>query len=195
MRLNFRLTVASAVLALAPLTLHAHCDGWDGPVVQAGRKAIETGDVRPALAWVRPADEAEVRGAFERVLTVRKQSPEARELADTYFYETLVRVHRVGENASFTGLKPAGRDLGPLIPAADKGIAEGSIEPLLRLVSGDLERGIRERFERVLQARRLMNGDVATGRSYVAAYVEFLHYVEALHEASAAPTGHAHEER
>ncbi len=191
------LTLAAAfmVLALAPMALEAHCDGLDGPVVQAGRKALETGDVRPALAWVHASDEAEVRAAFSRALAVRKLSPEGKELADRYFFETLVRVHRAGENAPYTGLKPAGRDLGPAIPAADRAIADGSIAPLSKLLSGGVETGLRERFERLLQAAKTRDSDVEAGRSYVAAYVEFIHYVEGVHEASTGSGEHLREER
>jgi len=195
MRLNFTLTVAFTVLALAPFTVQAHCDGLEGPVVQAGRKALDTGDVLPALTWVRAADEAEVRDAFSKALAVRRLSPEGKDLAERYFFETLVRVHRAGENAPYTGLKPAGRDLGPAVPAADKAIADGSIESLFRLLSGGVETGLHQRFERVLQARKTMNKDVEAGRLYVAAYVEFIHYVEGLYEASSATGAHPHEER
>ena len=85
----------------------------------AARAALDRGDVSLALVWVQPKDEAEIRDVFARTLAVRKLSPEAKELADRHFFETLVRVHRAGEGASYTGLKPAGRDLGPAIPAAE----------------------------------------------------------------------------
>lgn len=61
---------------------------------------------------------------------MRKLSLEARQLADMHFFETLVRLHRAGEGAGFTGLKPAGRDLGPAIPAADKALRDANVEPL-----------------------------------------------------------------
>ena len=93
--------------------VYAHCDGMDGPVVKAAQAALAKGDVNLVLIWVRKNDETEIRQAFERTVNVRKLSPEAKELADTYFFETLVRIHRAGEGAPYTGLKPAGRDLGP----------------------------------------------------------------------------------
>jgi hypothetical protein len=114
-------------LAIAPLPRAlAHCDGLDGPVVQAARKALETGEVNLVLIWVQKPDEAEIKRAFDHAQTVRKLSAEARELADRYFFETLVRIHRAGEGAPFTGLKPAGRDLGPAIPAADNALRDGN---------------------------------------------------------------------
>lgn len=115
------LTAAATIFIAAPAT--AHCDGLDGPVVAAARKALASGDPNPVLIWVQPKDEADVRRAFMEAVAVRKLNGQARELADRYFFETLVRVHRAGEGAPYTGLKPAGRDLGPAIPLADKAVA------------------------------------------------------------------------
>lgn len=39
-------------------------------------------------------------------MAVRAKGKEAQELADMYFFETLVRIHREGEGAPYTGLKP-----------------------------------------------------------------------------------------
>jgi hypothetical protein len=94
-----------------------HCDGLDGPVVQLAIKALDSGNVNYVLPWVQENDEPEIRRAFEHAVSVRKLSPDAKALADRHFFETLVRIHRAGEGAPFTGLKPAGRDLGPAIPA------------------------------------------------------------------------------
>ena len=77
----------------------AHCDTLDGPVVADARTALAQGNVAPVLKWVRPADEKEIRTAFARTTAVRNLSPEAEILADLYFFEALVRIHRAGEGA------------------------------------------------------------------------------------------------
>lgn len=164
---------------------YAHCDGMDGPVVAAGERALETGDVRHALVWVLPDDEAELRSAFRHALDVRTLSTEARVLADRYFFETLVRVHRAGEGEPYTGLKPAGRDLGPIVPAADHAIESGSVEEVEAILDGAIRRGLEQRFHAVLATRGHAGTDVAAGREFVKAYVLFLHYLEAVHEAAA----------
>jgi hypothetical protein len=170
------------VFLLMPATVFGHCDGIDGPVVKAAQQALAKGDVNPILIWVRANDEAEIRRVFAKTLAVRKLNPEARELADLYFFETLVRIHRAGEGAPYTGLKPAGRDLGPAIPAADKAIETGAVEPLLKLITSESTNGIRERFQKATAAKKFNAEDVKAGREYVKAYVEFVHYVEGLHE-------------
>ena len=96
---------------LGPNRGFAHCDGLDGPVVKVAQKALETGNVNLVLIWVQKKDEGEVKKAFQKTLAVRKLNPQAKELADMYFFETLVRIHRAGEGEPYTGLKPAGRDL------------------------------------------------------------------------------------
>ena len=87
------------------------------------------------------------------------------------------------KRASYTGLKPAGRDLGPAIPAADKAIETGVVEPLVKLITSESANGIRERFQKVTAAKKFNAEDVSAGREYVKAYFEFVHYVEGLHEA------------
>lgn len=169
----------------------AHCDGLDGPVVGAARAALQTGNVNLALIWVGPNDEGALRAAFTQVTAVRGHSRETQALADRYFFETLVRLHRAGEGAAYTGLKPAGRDLGPAIPAADRALQAGAIAPVNTLLSEALRRGLQERFQEVRALSHYDPNDVAAGRRYVAAYVQFIHYVERLHEAATtAPAGH-----
>src|ERR1035437_3128807 len=174
-------TLAVAVF-FAPSRAQAHCDGLDGPVVKAAQKALAEGNVNLVLIWVQKADETEIKRAFDQTLAVRKLNPAASELADMYFFETLVRIHRTGEGAPYTGLKPAGRDLGPAIPAADKAIETGVVEPLVKLITSESSKGIRERFQKVTAAKMFSAEDVNAGRGYVKAYVEFVHYVERLHE-------------
>jgi hypothetical protein len=185
-----------AAMLLGPLILRpdgarAHCDGLDGPVVTAARQALEKDDVTKVLVWVQRNDEAEIRQAFARAVAVRKLGPQARDLADMYFFETLVRVHRAGEGAPYTGLKPAGRDLGPAIPGADRALETGDVEPLVRLLVQTTEKGVREHFGKARATRNYPPGNVEGGRAYVQNYVPFIHYVERLYE-SATTSAHGH---
>jgi hypothetical protein len=173
-----------AVAALGVQVAFAHCDGLDGPVVNAAKSALQTGNVNLVLIWVQQKDEPEIRAAFHQALVVRKQSPEAQALADRSFFETLVRVHRAGESASYTGLKPAGRDLGPAIPAADRALETGAVGPLQDLLAEAVRRGLEEHFQSLRTLRGYDPNNVAAGRRYVQAYVEYIHYVERLHEAA-----------
>ena len=196
MNKNISLLTFLAVLAtlglFMPRQVLAHCDGMDGPVVKAAQKALETGNANLVLIWVQKKDEAEIKKAFQKTLGVRKLNPQAKELADMYFFETLVRLHRASEGAPYTGLKPAGRDLGPAIPAADKAIEAGSVRALLKLLTDALADGIRDRFTEVLAKKKFRQDDVEAGREYVKVYIEFLEYVERLHEATRTqPQGHA----
>ena len=65
-----------------------------------------------------------------------------------YFFETLVRIHRAGEGEPYTGMKPAGRDLGPAVPAADKAIVDGKLEPLYKLLIETIHEGFTKNSKR-----------------------------------------------
>lgn len=172
----------------------AHCDSLEGPVVTEARRALLEGDVTPVLKWVQPADEPAIRAQFTRVTAVRKLGPEARALADESFFETVVRLHRAGEGAPYTGLKPPG-SVEPGIAMADAALKQGSVEGLAQSLTREVDGGLRERFARVLEARHHSGESVSAGRTYVEAYVAFIHYVEGLAGALAGPAPHADRHR
>ena len=172
---------------------HAHCDTLSGPVVTDARAAIA--DARPdaVLKWIRPQDEGEIRKAFEQTLAVRGLSPEAAALADRWFMENLVRVHRAGEGAPYVGLQES-ESTSPGIEAADHALTSGDAQPLLDVAAKQVAEGLMSRFERVRQAASHKDHNVEAGRAYVAAYVDFIHYAEAVLGASGAAALETHAE-
>ncbi|MGE5602531.1 MAG: DUF6448 family protein, partial [Nitrososphaerales archaeon] len=114
------LAVALVAVTLArPAPALAHCDSVNGPVVGAARDALAKGDVRLILPYVQREAEAELTAAFNQAVKVGKQGGDARKLAETYFYETAVRLHRLGEGAAYTGLNYES-DFGPGLEAAEQ---------------------------------------------------------------------------
>lgn len=172
-----------AILAVALLTVVfpaqalAHCDTLDGPVVIDARGALEKGDITPVLKWVRADDEQEVRDAFAKTIAVRKLDSAARNLADSYFFETLVRIHRAGEGAPYTGLKAAGT-VPPPIAKADLSLEKGNVDELAKAIASHAEAGVRKHFNHALETKTHAGESIAAGRKYVEAYVTFVHYVE-----------------
>lgn len=173
---------------LLPILAQAHCDTMDGPVVAAAKTTLARNDVTPVLKWVAATDEAEVRVAFAKTQSVRALGPAARDLADQYFFETVVRLHRASEGEPFTGLKPAGT-VEPAIAQADKALETGSVDQVVKSVTDDAAAGIRQRFAAVREKQIHADESVAAGREFVKAYVEYVHYVEELHQRAAAPVG------
>ncbi len=188
------LIVLAVFLLFLPRVAAAHCDTLDGPVITDAKAALEKGDVTPVLKWVRKEDEGEIHRAFEKAVTVRAKGPEARELADTYFFETLVRVHRAAEDAPFTGLKAAETELEPAVAGADKALETGKADELVKLVTSDVAAGIHHRFHHALEKKKHAAESVEAGRQYVEAYVEFVHYVERLHTDAIGPAARHHAE-
>jgi hypothetical protein len=183
MKRTIRVAFINLVITVAVLTAleaAAHCDALDGPVVEAARVALGKGDVTPVLKWVNKEGEKEVREAFAATLKVRPLSEAARNLADAHFFETLVRVHRAGEGVPFTGLKPAGT-IDPGFAAADKALSEGTVTRFSTELVKSIQTGLNKRFADVLEKKKHADESVEAGRAYVAAYSEYAHYVEALH--------------
>lgn len=186
------IAVTTAVTSGVPGNAAAHCDTLDGPVIQDARKALNSGDVTPVLKWVKERDEKAVRAAYIRALRARgKTNAEA---AETVFFSTIVKIHRAGEGASFTGLKPAG-SVEPAVAEADKALASGSSADLIKLLSDAVAAGIRERHKRAVATYEHKDDSVAAGREFVEAYVDYTHYVERVHADATGGGAHAHQDR
>lgn len=192
-------TFALAIL-MAPQTALAHCDALDGPVIIDARSALAEGEISPVLKWIKAEDEQEIRAAFAQALAVRKLDAGAQQLADSYFFETLVRIHRAGEGAPYTGLKPAGA-IEPVVAKADQALAQGSVDSLAKAIAAHTEQGIRERFNHALESKQQAQESAQAGREFVEAYVTYVHYVEGIaqsvhavphHAQTASATAHQH---
>lgn len=182
------------LMILLPSEASSHCDTMNGPVVKAAVNALESGNVNLVLVWVQKKDEVEIKKAFAKALSIRKLNSEAKEFADNYFFETLVRIHRAGEGASYTGLKPAESEAEPGIVAADNAIEKGSADELMKNLTETIHHGVHEQFSHVLATKNYRPDDVEAGREYVKAYVMFIHHVERLYQSALSPAeGHFHE--
>ena len=191
-----KITLLTALVLLALLATQAasaHCDALDGPVVADARLALEQRDPAPVLKWVAPADEAQIREAFARTLAVRGKGREARELADRWFFETLVRVHRAGEGEPFTGLKPAGRT-DPGLAAADAALRSGDAAELAHHLGEAIAAGVARRHALALERRARLDVRAACADAFAEAYVDYAHFVEAAHALATQGAAHGHAE-
>lgn len=182
--------ILGLVLLSFPTEAAAHCDGLDGPVVAAARVALEEGTVEPTLKWVRPESETEIRVAFEQTLRVRAEGGEAAELADRWFFETLVRIHREGEGAPYTGLRPVGEEIPEGIAAADRALEGDEGHELAHNVGEHVGETVHALYNRVKLLEERSDESVEDGREYVEAYVEYIHFIETLHKILTHGNGH-----
>lgn len=153
-----------------------HCDTMDGPVVKAAKRALETGNVNLILPWVPKEAEYDLKKAFEKTLRVRKQSKEVTELADYWFFETAVRLHREGEGAPYKGLKPAGLDWGPVVPRAEKAMEKGDPKEVIEFLSHAIEEELQKRFKHAMAWKKYDENNVDAARQYVQAMLGFVLY-------------------
>jgi hypothetical protein len=169
----------------------------DGPVVTIARRALEDTDVDLVLPYVPAEGEGEVRDAFRKTLESRVLGAAARDVADRWFYETVVRVHRAGEGAAFTGLKPAGLDVGPVIPVAERALATDQPDELIDVLCTEVREQVERRFEHAMELRAHAEEGVAAARDYVEAMLGLQVWSHTVHKQLIAPPhahgdGHAH---
>lgn len=167
----------------------AHCDSLDGPVARAVQKALQTGNINPVLAYAPATAEAEIRAAFDKSRKVRGINADVRALADQALMETVIRLHRAGEGAAYTGLKAAGADYGPVIPAAEHAVETGDLTKLRAVLNEEIEHALRERLARVRALRKApleptAAADVPHARERISAELGFVTFAETIRQAA-----------
>jgi len=151
-----------------------HCDTMDGPVVTACKKALKTGNVNYILPFAPKKAEEEINQAFNKTIKARELGKDAKEVADLWFFETVVRLHREGEGASFTGLKPAGLDWGPVVPRAEEDIQKGDPTKTIEFLKGVVEEEIQKKFDNTMSQKNYDLNDVDAAREYIEAMLHFV---------------------
>ena len=184
------IVAAVGIMVMSPLTASAHCDTMEGPTVADGFKAMDTNNINYVLKWVQPKYEKEITEKFNLSMKVKDLSPNAKVLAEQYFFSELVRVHRAGENAPFDGLIPYGTPIDEKVTAADKSIEVGNLSPLEGLLEKEKMPELKERFERVMSLKNFDVNNVEAGREYIEAYVMFFKFAEGEEEHHGAVEGH-----
>jgi hypothetical protein len=152
----------------------------DGPVVKTAKKALETGNINLILPWAPKRAENEIKNAFERTLRVRKLDKEASDLADYWFFETVVRLHRDGEGAPYTGLKPAGLDWGPIVPKAEEALEKGDAKDVIDFLLKTVEEELQERFNHAMLKKNYDENDIDAAREYIHSMLGFVLYSQLL---------------
>jgi len=148
-----------------------HCDTRDGPVVRAAQKALKTGNINHVLIWIPRESEKELKMIFDRTQKARKAGPYAQEVVDDWFFENAIRLHRAGEGAPYTGMKPAGLSEGPVVPLAEKAIETGDPGETIAFIQKTVEEDLMRRFHHVMEKKKFDVNDVASGREYIEAFI------------------------
>ncbi|MEF8788106.1 MAG: DUF6448 family protein [Planctomycetota bacterium] len=179
--------VVGVVLAGRPA--RAHCDRVNGPVAKDARKALDEGDFEEIAIWVGEEQEKELKKRFQQCLDVYEKGGESRELAERYFMETAVRLHRAAEGMPYTSLKPA-QPVPEDIAAAEKALKTGDVEPVTDLLAEEMEKNVEKWFKKARDARKDREESVEEGREWTDAYVRYVIYVHGLYKAIQAGPKH-----
>lgn len=171
-------------------TTSAHCDSYDGPVIKDAEKALETNNLNLVLKWVSKEQEKEITPLFQKIYELRNGDKEVYEIVKKHFFETLVRLHRETEGAPYSGLKPAGTTK-QIIQMTDKALIENNVDDFLLKLNNHIDKVVREKFIKVSELNKVKDDSVEKGREFVAAYVDYTHTVEAIHDIMEHGSGHA----
>lgn len=175
------LLILTSIIFIFSSSAFAHCDSYDGPVIKDAKKALETNNVNLVLKWVSAEQEKEIIPLFNKTYSLKSGDKEIYAIVEKHFFETLVRLHRETEGAPYTGLKPAGTTK-QIILMTDKALEEENIEDFLVKLDNHINKIVREKYHKVAELKKVKDVSIEQGREFVAAYVDYTHTVEAIHD-------------
>lgn len=167
----------------------AHCDRVNGPVAVAAKKALENGDLSYALIWVTAQQADELKSTFKQSLKVYNEGEASQELAERYFMENTVRLHRHAEGMPYTGLKPAQANSKD-IQVAEEALESGNVAEVTDLLAQEIQQKMAELFTNAIAANNEKGQSVEAGRAWVDAYVQYIVYVHSLYQKIKAGPAH-----
>ncbi|KOH43512.1 hypothetical protein NC99_35960 [Sunxiuqinia dokdonensis] len=133
------------------------------------------------LKWITDEQEQKIVPLFNKTYNLKNGDKEVYTLVEKHFLETLVRLHRETEGASYSGLKPAGTTK-QIIQMTDKALDEGNVDDFLTKLNSHINKVIQEKYQKVSELNKVKDNSEEQGRAFVAAYVDYTHTVEALHD-------------
>jgi len=160
-------------------TAQAHCDRVNGPVAKDATEALSTEEFQRAAIWVGEEQTEELRNAYEQSLEAYQQGGAGKDLAKQYFLETTVRLHRQAEGFPYSGLKKA-QPVAEDIATAEKALETGELQPVLRLLTRQMEEQVEYLFNNTRAAADNRNESIEAGRKWADAYVRYVIFVHGL---------------
>ncbi len=186
-----KITLLMGAMMFLSAPTFAHCDSFDGPVIQDAYKALQKEEAMYVMKWITADQEAEIKQLFDKTVQLKNEDAEIYSIVEKHFLETLVRLHRETEGAPFTGLKPAGSTT-PIVQMADQSIANRNLKPLINDLGEHIQHVITDKYAKVMALEKVKDNSVEEGRAYVNAYVEYTHTLEAMEAILSHGGGHHH---
>jgi hypothetical protein len=171
---SFVVLLTSILLLFSSLSVSAHCDSYDGPVIKDATRALETNNVNLVLKWITDEQEKEIVPLFNKTYSLKNGDKEVYAIMEKHFFETLVRLHRETEGAPYTGLKPAGTTK-PIIQMTDKALNERNVDDFLVKFDSHIDKVVREKYQKVAELDKVKDNSKEQGRAFVEAYVDYTH--------------------
>ena len=175
--------------ALGATRVMAHCDAKNGPVAMDARKALSDVNFETVAIWVGQEQHKELHAAFDQAIDVYQMGDKAKELAEQYFMETAVRLHREAEGMTYTGLKPA-QPLPKDIAKAERALDTGNLEPVTDMLTAEMKQKMQHLLKKARMAKQNKDKSLVAGRKWADAYVKYVIYVHGLYKTIQAGPAH-----
>ena len=157
------------------MVFHPH--SRNGPLMKAAQMALVTGNVNYVLLWVPEESENTLKNLLEKTCCERSARKNMQNRAIDWYFDTVNQFHSANKGALYPYLKPGGRDESLIAVKVERAIESGNFEEIIEIIPDTHAADVRERFHHVMDKSNFDRNNIAAGRAYVSAFIDFLTYV------------------
>ena len=145
----------------------------NGPVRKAAEMALVTGDADYVLLWVLKESENTLKNLLEKTCCERNSQKYVQNNSPDWYFETVNRLFERSWKTDFSGRDSGGFDENPIVRMVQRAIESGEINELCRIVPQPERDDLMQRFIDLIHKRNYDLHNLAAGRAYVSAFLDF----------------------
>ena len=157
------------------MVFHPH--SRNGLLMKAAQMALVTGNVNYVLIWVPEKSENTLKNLLEKTCCERNARKNMQNCAIDWYFDTVCRYFSANKGALYTYLKHGGPDESLIALKVERTIEIGNFEEIIGIIPNTHAADVRERFHHVMDKSNYDRNNIAAGRAYVSAFIDFLTYV------------------
>ena len=157
-----------------------HHDAVNAPDMKAAKMALETGNANYVLIWVPEESENKLKNLLEKTCCERSARKNMQNCAIDWYFDIVSRFYSANKGALYTCLKPGGLDESLIAVKVERAIETGNFEEIIGIIPDAHAADVRERFHHVMDKSNYDRNNIAAGRAYVSAFIDFLTYVHTI---------------
>ena len=150
---------------------------YNGPVMRAAKRALETGKPHYILSWIPEESENTLKNLLEKACCARNIQKDTHDHIVNWYFETINRLHSGYFGSHNLNISTKTPEEKTIIFLVERACESGNFEEITTVIQDTPAGEMQQRFNDVMRKRDYGVDNIAAGRVYVSAFTDFIAFV------------------